>query len=311
MDLNKDYSSQTIQLKPDYEGEVTATLISSKFNRGNRKSVLYIHGYIDYFFQAHLGEEFNAHDFDFYAIDLRKYGRSLLKHQHPNYCKDIAEYFEEISITIRQINESSDGDIFLLGHSTGGLIASNYMNYGQEKDLIKALILNSPFLDFNLTSIEKNLALIISKPIAGFFPYGKISGALSPAYAESIHKDFHGEWNFNLDWKPIKGFPTYFKWILAIRTAQNKLKESNIKVPILVMHSSSSARLSKYSEKATHQDIVLNINDIKSRGVNLGDKMTMLAIENGLHDLFLSAENVRNKTFKQMFSWLKSIDHKE
>ena len=57
MDLNKDYTSQTIELRPDYEGEVNAVLISSNFNTGNRKSVLYIHGYIDYFFHPHLGEK--------------------------------------------------------------------------------------------------------------------------------------------------------------------------------------------------------------------------------------------------------------
>lgn len=72
-----DYNSQTIRLKPDYEGEVTATLVSSKFNVGNRKSVLYLYGYIDYFFQAHLGEKFIANDFDFYALDMRKYGRNF------------------------------------------------------------------------------------------------------------------------------------------------------------------------------------------------------------------------------------------
>ena len=105
MDLIKDYTSQTIKLTPDYEGEVTAVLTSSNFNAGNRKSVLYIHGYIDYFFHPHLGENFNENDFDFYALDLRKYGRSLLEHHHPNYCKNIEEYFEEISIALRQINE--------------------------------------------------------------------------------------------------------------------------------------------------------------------------------------------------------------
>ena len=89
MNLHKDYTSETIKLNPDYEGEVTATLISSNFNLGNRKSVLYLHGYIDYFFHPHLGEKFNANNFDFYALDLRKYGRSLLEHQHPTTAKTL------------------------------------------------------------------------------------------------------------------------------------------------------------------------------------------------------------------------------
>ena len=70
--------------------------------------------------------------------------------------KNIEEYFEEISIALRQINESSNS-IYLLGHSTGGLIASSYMNDGKEKNLVEGLILNSPFLDFNQSKVEKLL----------------------------------------------------------------------------------------------------------------------------------------------------------
>ena len=307
MDILKDYTDQTIKLTPDYEGEVIATLVTSKFNVGNRKSVLYLHGYIDYFFQAHLGEKFISNNYDFYALDLRKYGRSLLAHQQPNYCKDIREYFEEITIAIRQIHKSGNGDIILLGHSTGGLIASNYMNYGQEKHLIKALVLNSPFLDFNMSNFMKTIVYLVAKLITGIFPYSKVNGALSPAYAQSLHEDFYGAWDFNLDWKPIKGFPTYFSWILAIRTAHKKLKKSNIDVPVLVMHSSGSSKLSTFSKEAMLKDIVLDINDMKRVGAKLGERVTLLEIENAQHDIFLSPKNVREKAFNQMFSWLNNL----
>jgi alpha-beta hydrolase superfamily lysophospholipase len=304
MDLIKDYTSQTIKLTPDYEGEVTAVLTSSNFNAGNRKSVLYIHGYIDYFFHPHLGENFNENDFDFYALDLRKYGRSLLEHHHPNYCKNIEEYFEEISIALRQINESSNS-IYLLGHSTGGLIASSYMNDGKEKNLVEGLILNSPFLDFNQSKVEKLFSYLVAKAVSRISTYSKINGALSPAYAESIHKKHHGEWDFNLDWKPIKGFPTYFMWVVAIAEAQKKLEHSNITVPILVIHSAHSSKISKFSEEAMSKDIVLNIEDIKRVGQELGDKVTLMKIENAQHDIFLSPKEVREAAFEKMFFWLK------
>ncbi|MEK8226237.1 alpha/beta hydrolase [Oerskovia sp. M15] len=42
-----------------------------------RRAVLYVHGFVDYFFQAHLGDAFEEHGYAFYAIDLRGYGRSL------------------------------------------------------------------------------------------------------------------------------------------------------------------------------------------------------------------------------------------
>lgn len=307
MNLHKDFINQTIKLTRDYEGEVTATLISSKLNIGTRKSVLYLHGYIDYFFHPHVGEKFNANKFDFYALDLRKHGRSLLKHQHPNYCKNIEEYFEEISIAIREIHNLSKNSIYLLGHSTGGLIASSYMNLGKERNLINGLILNSPFLDFNQSKFEKKMTYIAAKIISYFFPGSKVSGALSPVNAQSIHKDFYGEWDFNLDWKPIKGFPTYFKWILAIRKAQKKLQNSKIEIPILVMHSSSSRRMSAFSKEAMSSDTVLNIEDIKRLGIKLGDDVTFLKIDNAQHDIFLSPKVVREVAFDKMFSWLLKI----
>ena len=152
MDLEKDYATEILELNPDYEGEVISVLISSNFNVGNRKSILYIHGYVDYFFQSHLGKRFNEAGFDFFALDLRKYGRALLDHQHPNYCRDISEYFEEISIAIKKIKSKSTS-LSLLGHSTGGLIASYYMNQGKEKGLVDGLILNL----LSLISIYQNL----------------------------------------------------------------------------------------------------------------------------------------------------------
>jgi len=310
MDILKDFSSQTIKLKPDYEGEVTATLVTSNFNVGNRKSILYLHGYVDYFFQAHVAEKFNANDFDFYALELRKYGRSLLPHQHPNYCRDISEYYEEITIAIQQIHESGNEDVFLLGHSTGGLIASNYMNFGQEKNLIKGLILNSPFFDFYQNNLQKILVYLAAKVIASIFPYAKVNGALPTAYAKSLHKDFHGEWDYNLDWKPITGFPTYFAWLLAIRSAHQKLADSNIKVPVLVMYSSASSDISTFSEEAMVKDIVLDVTDIKRIGAKLGAQVTLLEIENAQHDIFLSRKIVREKAFNEMFAWLYKLESK-
>jgi alpha-beta hydrolase superfamily lysophospholipase len=306
MNLNNDFTSETIKLNPDYEGEVTATLISSNFNLGNRKSVLYIHGYIDYFFHPHLGEKFNVNHFDFYAIDLRKYGRSLLEHQHPNYCKDIEEYFEEISMAIREIQNRASS-IYLLGHSTGGLIASRYMNNGKERDLIHALILNAPFFDFNQTRFEKAFSYFVSKILSKISVYSNINGVLSPAYAQSIHKDFYGEWDFNLNWKPIKGFPTYFKWIVAIAVAQKKLNQSNITVPILILHASDSIKISKFSKVAMSKDTVLDVEDIKRVGITLGPNVTLLSINKAQHDIFLSPKAVREIAFDQMFSWLSKI----
>jgi alpha-beta hydrolase superfamily lysophospholipase len=85
--------------------EVIATLISSNRNLGTA-GAYYTYMVIMTISFTHVAEKFNENNFDFYALDLRKYGRSLLKIS-TNYCKDIEEYFEEISIAISKINTIS------------------------------------------------------------------------------------------------------------------------------------------------------------------------------------------------------------
>ena len=43
--------------------------------------MLYVHGYNDYFFQKHAADFYTGLGISFYALDLRKPGRSLLPHQ--------------------------------------------------------------------------------------------------------------------------------------------------------------------------------------------------------------------------------------
>ncbi len=42
------------ELKDDYEGRVEATLLSRKSKRTSSNAILYIHGFIDYYFPSNL-----------------------------------------------------------------------------------------------------------------------------------------------------------------------------------------------------------------------------------------------------------------
>lgn len=307
MTLN-DFTEHTLTLDDDYEGKVIATFIQSNRNIKGQASILYIHGFNDYFFHPHLAESFNEQGYNFYAIDLRKYGRSLLPHQHPNYCKNIDEYYEEIDQSLLKINTENNNDIIILGHSTGGLIASMYANYGKQKHLISSMVLNSPFFEFNVSKIEKVLTYYFSRIISIINPYAKKNKPLSALYNQSLLSSHYGEWDFNLKWKPEHGFPAYFKWVLAIYNAQNKIKtESDIKIPILVMHSQKSERPKVWNSDILGMDIVLNIKHIKEIGNKLGKKVTFLTVENAIHDIFLSKKEVREKAFTDMINWLKKM----
>lgn len=301
----KNFSYQKIAIPDDYEGKVEATFIQSDNNIVGQRPIFYLHGFVDYFFHPHLAEEFHKHGFNFYAIELRKYGHSMLDHQHPNYCKNLDEYYEEIDIAIEKIYAQDNKKIIFLGHSTGGLIASLYAKYGKRKDRLDSLILNSPFLEINTPAIVRQLSVPMMKLAIKVNKYANLPNALSPLYPKSIHKEYKGDWDFDLNYKPIKGFPAYFQWLLAIKEGQDKVKEGlNNKIPILLLHSSSSFLPSKWTDEIHTSDVVLNVEHMKKYAAKLGDNITIAEIPDARHDVFLSKKGVLQNAYDVVFKWL-------
>jgi len=268
---------------------------------------LYIHGFNDYFFQTHVADWFTSQGIQFFALDLRRYGRSLLPHQKPGGTHDIIEYFEEITLALNYIR-TKEGikKIALMGHSTGGLITALYCNQFTDQFPVNALILNSPFFEFNLNSLEK-MQLPAIACTGKFFPGISSSSGLTRGYGESIHKQFHGEWDFDLTIKPIEGHQVDFGWIHTIYSAQKTLhKGLDIKIPILVMYSEKSVKPGTYREDMQTADSVLNVADIERIADRLGKQVTKKAIHEGMHDLMLSNKRARQEVFKTIKDFLQN-----
>src|SRR3981189_2840816 len=144
------YEQRRIILVPDDEGEVVATLVARRASAPTTRAVLYLHGFVDYFFQTHPADFFVERGWAFYGIDLRKYGRSWLPHQTANFARSMAEYFPEIDEAVRIIREEDGHETLLVnGHSTGGLLAALWAHRVRGQGLLQGLFLNSPFLEFN------------------------------------------------------------------------------------------------------------------------------------------------------------------
>ena len=129
------FEALELEFPPDYDGPVRATLVRLPPGPARRGAVLYVHGFVDYFFQRHMAERFALEGYAFYALDLRKHGRSLLAHQHPNFCKDVAEYYADITRAIDEIG----APVLLAGHSTGGLVCSLYAHEGERRAEVRGL----------------------------------------------------------------------------------------------------------------------------------------------------------------------------
>lgn len=305
LNWEKNFNYNTLNLKDDYEGKVIATFIEHQLNIKETKPVFYIHGFIDYFFHPHVADYFIKNNYSFYALELRKYGNSILPHQHKNYCKNIEEYFEEIDICLERIYNTHQKKITLIGHSTGGLISTLYAQTGKNKHLLDTLVLNSPFFDFNFPKAFKWVSVKLSYLMSSVSEYANLKKAISPLYCKSLHKDYYGEWDFNIKFKPIYGLPAYFKWVKAIHKAHLKILKNQLDIPVLILHSNESSRPLVYSDKVKESDVVLNIKDIKRVGNNLGKNVTLQEIPKAIHDVFLSNKKSRIYALNKTIDWLK------
>jgi alpha-beta hydrolase superfamily lysophospholipase len=302
------FEQVTISMPADYEGDVVCVTVRAKANKVTNKAALYIHGFNDYFFQREMAEQFNNNGYNFYAIELRKFGRSFLPHQSLCNARKIEEYYADIDTAISIILKEKNNFILLCGHSTGGLVASLYANEGKKRNAISALWLNSPFFDINMNIILKRIGIPLISSIGSISPNISVTMGNSQLYGESLHVNYRGEWNYNLKWKRMKSPKMNFGWIHAIYRAQHKLRKGlEISCPVLVMHSDKSIKADKWNDNISRADIVLNIKDITKHAPKLGDNVTIQSIKDGKHDLILSVKNVREKVYSNLFKWLKGV----
>ncbi|MEV7782060.1 alpha/beta hydrolase [Kitasatospora sp. NPDC088351] len=302
--LGAPYEAAELPLTPDEEGAVSATLVR-RLVPGSERAVLYIHGYTDYFFQTNLADHFVAAGFSFYALDLRKYGRSLRPHQSPNLILDLAAYDEELDEAVRIIRDV-DGHSRLLvnGHSTGGLIASLWASRRSGRGLVDGLFLNSPFLAMPAAPAVRTLGGPAVEAIGRIAPTRVLPSALNPHYVHSLHRDHRGEWDFDLRLKPAEGFPLYAGWLAAVQRGQRRVGRGLvIDCPVLLMASTASVATSKWHAALHHADAVLRADDIAAVGPRLGRHVTTVRIKGGMHDLVLSGEAARTEVFTELDRW--------
>jgi alpha-beta hydrolase superfamily lysophospholipase len=280
------FEALELEFAPDYDGEVVATLVRLPGGEPRRGAVLYVHGFVDYFFQRHMAERFALEGYAFHALDLRKHGRSLRAHQHPNFCKSVSEYYADITRAIEVIG----GPVLLVGHSTGGLVCALYAHEGPRRADVQGLWLNSAFFDWRLPEWRK-AQLHAAAALGRFFPFLNDPKALLPDYTLALLQD----WQFDTRLKPVDGFPVYYGWLGAIADAQHKVHRGlAIECPVLSMHSDEA-------------DMVLDWRHIARWSRSLGPDVTVLAFPGGMHDLVLSRREIREAVFSELFAWAERV----
>src|SRR4051812_47929425 len=191
--LGEPYLAETITLPPDDEGPVVATLVVRRAAKPTGKAVLHVHGFCDYFFHTAYAEWWNERGYDFYAVDLRKYGRSLRPHQTPNYVTDLRQHFPELDAALHRVADRDGHDhVVISAHSTGGLISSLWAN--ERKPELAGMVLNSPWLDMQGGALIRGIGTKVIKQVGALQPTRVIPRTIGGHYGRSLHVDHAGEW---------------------------------------------------------------------------------------------------------------------
>ncbi|MBX0301776.1 alpha/beta hydrolase [Cryobacterium sp. 1639] len=318
--LGGGFQQLTLPLGTDGEGDVVATLVRhrpplgdlvSPFAPARGTDVLYVHGWSDYFFQTGLAEYWQAAGARFYALDLRKYGRSLRDYQTPGYVADLATYDADIEAALAVMGHGADADrpsrrrLLLMGHSTGGLTLSLWA--ARHSGRASALVLNSPWLEFQAGGVGRAFLAPLVQLGARVQPLGTLPQVDLGFYSRSVSHALGGEWDYAPQWRPQRGFPAHQAWLNAVLEGHATVAAGlDIDAPVLVLLSKRSTILPRWSEQMRSSDSVLVVDEIARAAVRLGSTVTISRIEGALHDVVLSAEPARKAAYASLTRWLRA-----
>lgn len=313
-DVLPGYWQQTLALglDPDGEGELVATLVrAGEQERAAEHAVLLVHGFTDYFFHTEVADAFLERGFAFYALDLHKCGRSWREGQTPHFTTDLARYDAQLERALDIVTAATGGaKIVVYGHSAGGLIVSLWLNRLRERGATKAkgvngLVLNSPWLDLQGPAILRTVGTAAIGAVSRFRKKLVARSPTEGGYGTSLHRDYHGEFEYDLNWKPVGGFPVTFGWINAIRRGHARLHRGlDVGVPNLILRSDHSVREVPDPETIARGDAVLDVAQIARWAGCIGNRTTVVPIVDAKHDVFLSLPEPRAAAFRELNRWL-------
>ncbi|MBP5247698.1 MAG: alpha/beta hydrolase [Fibrobacter sp.] len=297
------------------KGKYSATLVQYPFDtsRTYKGIALYVHGYNDYFFNKELAVKSDSAGYAFFAIDLHNYGRSLRKDEKAFRVRELSEYFPELDSAIEMaqrltipLKDSAQNNLpnFLIGHSTGGLIIPLYAEERYNGKNFRGIALTSPFLAMNVNAFVRHILVPVVSAIGSLAPDFPINDLPNPNYSYSLLKGEHGEWDFDMHLKTQISPTKDLGWIRAIHHGHVHVQEGlDLETPILLLHGDCSIRNSTWVDEYSHCDGVLNVDDMKQYGPQLGSQVTLEQIDGGLHDLYLSSKDARDKAYRETFAF--------
>ncbi|QJC21268.1 alpha/beta hydrolase [Arcanobacterium buesumense] len=329
--LGNDFSYTTINLEPDDQGPVVATLVRHLPADASQSAptdsaqphfaLLAVHGWNDYFYQTEFAQAITDYGGRFYGLDLRRYGRSHREGQMWGYTSDLKNYDEEIqaAIDIITAQHGQDFPVILYGHSTGGLTTSLWA--ARNTTQLAGLILNSPWLEYQDSFFAHYLGRPAIDAIARISPTKIISTSDNGFYQRvltgwkdedgpmPVHQPgdpfFEGGWKPDARFRHFPSFPIRAGWLSAVLHGHAQVaKGLQMDLPVLVLTSARSEITNTWNASQRSVDGVLDVDLIRQRAAHLSNHTTLVKLNGAIHDVMFSRAEVRAEAYAQVCTWI-------
>ena len=287
---------------------------------------LAVHGWNDYFYQTELARYVDSIGGAFYAVDLRKYGRSLREWQTFGYIRDFDEYDDELHVCRDLIYEELGPKIplVLYGHSTGGLACALWAD--RHPGAAAGLVLNSPWLEYHGSTGMRQAGTPVVEILARTSPtfvlptaeddfYQRALTAWRPDPGTEAVPGHEGSddpfwttgWNPNPEFRTGSGAPVRPGWLSAVLNGHARVAAGlDVGCPILVLTSARSLTGNTWREDFRAVDSVLDVKQIWKRVPELGSHTTLVKLDDAVHDVTFSRREVRERAFEEIGRFLSA-----
>ncbi|WP_324649451.1 alpha/beta hydrolase [Georgenia sp. H159] len=336
--LGDGFTAQTVELLPDEDGPVVATVVRYRPQDDPqmrdvgepRYVMLHLHGWNDYFHQRELARACAATGAAFYALDLRRYGRSLRPGQLRGYVESLSSYDEDIHAArdLIRADHPELGDVVLMGHSTGGLTAALWAH--RHPGALRALVLNAPWLEMQGSWLVRTLGQPVIERLARYQPraalplrdlgfYSRILAGTAHEVAELAPESPDGQpaepgedpavtgWQIEPAWRTSPSAAIRPGWLAAVLAGHTQVAGGlAITCPVLVLASSTSLFATRWSEEMRRADTVIDVELTARRALALGPHVTVVRVRDAVHDVLLSPAPVRGEAYRELTRWLRA-----
>ena len=257
----------------------------------NKKLIIWIPGFLDRYNHEHIKEKIPIlKDYEIKELKILDYD---IDHEQPYSNNNFLNYITEINKILENMNLNFDKykEIILYGHSTGGLLAILYLKYGKYNYIFNGLILNDPFISYNISKIR--LYILCNMYLLNYLPFignTKIINKRIINYFYKNNKNLYREHLNNLPYVKKKFnlniTDLYLNFIVNTKTIQEYLFENEKYLndfPILLLIANGS---SKFINKFYSKNGSLLDKEDTSKIKNISSNVDLLYVNNTYHDIF-------------------------